>query len=153
MSRLGHIDVDCASFGLLLKVTLLLSLTMPFWLLIMNDGRRQLWRWWQLSPGSLGVSRQSNRSCRLLIAHIFRDIRSSMQDLLRRVLLCFGFSDYFCFWIVTWHVLVVCPLSSPQNRQNSLLGLLPYCDGTSQGIRPTYSCPCPKDLGQPYRCT
>jgi hypothetical protein len=21
------------------------------------------------------------------------------------------------------------------------------CDGTSQGIRPTYSCPCPKDLG------
>jgi hypothetical protein len=30
-------------------------------------------------------------------------------------------------------------------------GLL--CDGTSQGIRPTYSCPCPKDLGQPFRCT
>jgi hypothetical protein len=27
------------------------------------------------------------------------------------------------------------------------------CDGTSQGIRPTYSCPYPKDLGQPYRCT
>ena len=27
------------------------------------------------------------------------------------------------------------------------------CDGTSQGIRPTYSCPCPKDLGQPCRCT
>jgi hypothetical protein len=22
----------------------------------------------------------------------------------------------FCFWIVTWHVLVVCPLSSPQNK-------------------------------------
>jgi hypothetical protein len=22
------------------------------------------------------------------------------------------------------------------------------CDGTSQGIRPTYSCPCPKDLRQ-----
>jgi hypothetical protein len=21
------------------------------------------------------------------------------------------------------------------------------CDGTSHGIRPTYSCPCPKDLG------
>jgi hypothetical protein len=27
---------------------------------------------------------------------------------------------------MTWHVLVVCPLSSPQNRQNSFLGLLPY---------------------------
>jgi hypothetical protein len=27
------------------------------------------------------------------------------------------------------------------------------CDGTSQVIRPTYSCPCPMDLGQPYRCT
>jgi hypothetical protein len=27
------------------------------------------------------------------------------------------------------------------------------CDGTSQGIIPTYSCPCPKDLGQPCRCT
>jgi hypothetical protein len=27
------------------------------------------------------------------------------------------------------------------------------CDGTSQGIRPTYSCPCPKDLGQPCRFT
>jgi hypothetical protein len=28
----------------------------------------------------------------------------------------------FFFWIVTWHVLVVCPLSSPQNKQNNLLG-------------------------------
>jgi transposase InsO family protein len=27
------------------------------------------------------------------------------------------------------------------------------CDGTSQGIRPTYNCPCPMDLGQPCRCT
>jgi hypothetical protein len=27
---------------------------------------------------------------------------------------------------VTWHVLVVCPLSSPQNRQNNFLGWLPY---------------------------
>ena len=26
------------------------------------------------------------------------------------------------------------------------------CDGTSQVIRPTYSCPCPTDLRQPYRC-
>jgi hypothetical protein len=27
------------------------------------------------------------------------------------------------------------------------------CDGTSQVIRPTYSCPCPTDFGQPRRCT
>jgi hypothetical protein len=26
-------------------------------------------------------------------------------------------------------------------------------DRTSQGIMPTYSCTCPKDLGQPCRCT
>jgi hypothetical protein len=26
------------------------------------------------------------------------------------------------------------------------------CDGTSQVIRPTYSCPCPTDMRQPYRC-
>jgi hypothetical protein len=26
-------------------------------------------------------------------------------------------------------------------------------DGTSQVIRPTYSCPCPTHLGQPCRCT
>jgi hypothetical protein len=27
------------------------------------------------------------------------------------------------------------------------------CDGTSQVIRPTYSCPCPTDFRQPCRCT
>jgi hypothetical protein len=27
------------------------------------------------------------------------------------------------------------------------------CDGTSQVIRPIYSCPYPTDLGQPCRCT
>jgi hypothetical protein len=26
------------------------------------------------------------------------------------------------------------------------------CGGTSQGIRPTYRCPCPKDLRQSGRC-
>jgi hypothetical protein len=29
---------------------------------------------------------------------------------------------------------------------------LSYCDGTSQGIRPTYRCPCPKDLRQSCKC-
>jgi hypothetical protein len=41
---------------------------------------------------------RSNRSRRLLIAHILRDIRrvarSSMLDLLRLILPCFGFSDF-----------------------------------------------------------
>jgi hypothetical protein len=75
MPRLRHSVVDYVSFRLLLNVPLLLSLTMPFWLLVMNQGRRQWWWWWQLSPGGLGVTRRSNRSHRLLIAHILRDIR------------------------------------------------------------------------------
>jgi hypothetical protein len=37
MSRLRHNVVDCSSFRLILKVTLLLFLTRPFWLLIMNQ--------------------------------------------------------------------------------------------------------------------
>jgi predicted permease len=41
---------------------------------------------------------QSGRSRRLLIAYILRDIRgvarSSMQDLLRLILPCFGFSNF-----------------------------------------------------------
>jgi hypothetical protein len=74
MPRLGHSVVDCASFGLLPKVTLLLNLTMPLWQLIMNRGMRQWWRWWQFSLGSLGVTYRSNGSRRLLIAHILWDI-------------------------------------------------------------------------------
>jgi hypothetical protein len=97
--RLGHNVVNCASFGLLPKVTPLLNLTMPFWLLIMNRSRRQWWWWWwQLNLGSLRMTCRSNRSRRLLIAHVFRDIRrvaqSIMQDLFRLVLSCFGFSDF-----------------------------------------------------------
>jgi hypothetical protein len=37
--RLKHNVVDCASFGLLPKVALLLSVVMPFWLLTANQGR------------------------------------------------------------------------------------------------------------------
>ena len=36
--RLRHNVVDCASFGLLPKVALLLSVVMPFWLLTVNQG-------------------------------------------------------------------------------------------------------------------
>jgi hypothetical protein len=37
--RLRHNVVDCASFGLLPKVALLLSMVMLFWLLTANQGR------------------------------------------------------------------------------------------------------------------
>jgi hypothetical protein len=40
MPRLRHSVVDYASFGLLSNVPLLLSLTMPFWLLVVNQSRR-----------------------------------------------------------------------------------------------------------------
>jgi hypothetical protein len=98
MPRLGHSTINCASFGLLPQVTLLLSPKVPFWLLIMTQGKRQWWRWWQLSQGSLGMACRSSGNRRLLIAHILWDIRriarSSMQDLLWRVPSCFSFSDF-----------------------------------------------------------
>ena len=37
--RLRHNAIDCASFGLLPKVALLLSVVMPFWLLTAKHGR------------------------------------------------------------------------------------------------------------------
>jgi hypothetical protein len=37
--RLGHSVVDCASFGLLPKIALLLSMVMLFWLLTANQSR------------------------------------------------------------------------------------------------------------------
>jgi hypothetical protein len=39
-----------------------------------------------------------------------------------------------------------CNLSNAMNKNM-------YCDGTSQVIRPTYSCPCPTDIRQPCRCS
>jgi hypothetical protein len=43
-----------------------------------------------------------------------------------------------------------------ESRPSSLttaLSLGRRCDGTSQVIRPTYSCPCPTDIRQPCRCS
>jgi hypothetical protein len=37
--RLRHSVVDCATFGVLLKVALLLSVVVPFWLLTVDQGR------------------------------------------------------------------------------------------------------------------
>jgi hypothetical protein len=91
--RFRHNAVDCASFGLLPKFALLLSMIVPFWLLIVNQ------RWWlQLRPGSSGMTCRSDRSRRLLISYIFWDVwrlaRSSMEDLLRLILPRLSFSNF-----------------------------------------------------------
>ena len=91
--RLWHSAVDCASFGLFSEVPLVSSILAPFWLLAL------LQRWWRrrLLPGSLRLTRRSNRNCRV-VAYIFWDvrrmIRSSVHDLLRLSLLCCSFG-YF----------------------------------------------------------
>ena len=91
--RLWHSAIDCASFGLLSEVPLVLSILAPFWLLAL------LQRWWRrrLLPGSLRLTRRSNRNCRV-IAYILWDvrrmIRSSVHDLLRLSLLRCSFG-YF----------------------------------------------------------
>src|SRR5688500_16652748 len=92
--RLRHSAIDCASFGLFSEVPLLLSILAPFWLLDL------LHRWWRrrLLPGSLRLTRRSNRNCRV-VAYIFWDIRrmirSSVHDLLRLTLLCCSFGYLF----------------------------------------------------------
>jgi hypothetical protein len=70
MLRLRHNVVDYASFELLPKVALLLSMIAPFWLLIVD----QWWWWWQLGPRSWGMACRSNRSRRLLNAYVFWDV-------------------------------------------------------------------------------
>jgi hypothetical protein len=92
MLQLRHSVVDCASFGLLPKVTLLLSMIAPFWLLIVDQ-----WWWWKLGPGSSGMACRSNKNRRLLIAYIFWDVwrvtRSSVEDLLRLTLSRLNFGN------------------------------------------------------------
>jgi hypothetical protein len=52
--------------------------------------------------------------------------------------------------MLTW--CMICFLSTPYLLQFYLTLEHRICDGTSQVIRPTYSCPCPTDLRQPCRC-
>jgi hypothetical protein len=91
--RLWHSAIDCASFGLFSEVPLVWSILALFWLLAL------LQRWWRrrLLPGSLRLTRRSNRNCRV-VAYIFWDvrrmIRSCVHDLLRLSLLCCSFG-YF----------------------------------------------------------
>jgi hypothetical protein len=56
---------------------------------------------------------------------------------------------------VWFYVLLYFLCASPSSEYvvlDPVCGLVGLCDGTSQVIRPTYSCPCPTDLRQPCRC-
>jgi hypothetical protein len=103
--RFRHSVVDCANFRLLPKIALLLSMIVPFWLLIVN----QRWWWWQLRPGSSRMTCRSNRSRRLLVAYIFWDVwrvaQSSVEDLLWLTLPRLSFSNFF--------LLLNCDLACP----------------------------------------
>jgi hypothetical protein len=105
MFRLTHSVVDCTRFGFLLKVALLLSMTAPFRLLVVD----QWWWWWQLGPRSSGMAYRRNRSHGLLITHIFWDVwrvtRSSVEDLLRLTLPHFSFGNFL--------LLLNCDLACP----------------------------------------
>lgn len=94
--RFWHSAVDCASFGLFSEVPLVWSILAPFWLLALL----QWWRRRRLLPGSLRLTRRSNRNCRV-VAYIFWDvrrmIRSSVHDLLRLSLLCCSFGYFLLF--------------------------------------------------------
>ena len=68
--RLWHSAIDCTSFGLLSEVPLVWSILAPFWLLALLQRR---WRR-RLLPGSLRLTRRSNRNYRV-VAHVLWDVR------------------------------------------------------------------------------
>jgi hypothetical protein len=65
--RLWHSIVDCAGFGLLPEVSLLVIVLAPFWLLALG-GLHWWWRW-GLLPRCLRLACRSNRNCRM-VTHI-----------------------------------------------------------------------------------
>ena len=94
--RFWHSTVDCASFGLLPEVSLLVSVLTPFWLLASLH-----WWWrWRLLPRCLRLACRSNRSY-MVVAHILwnirRVVRSSMHNLLRLTLLGCSFCYVLLF--------------------------------------------------------
>jgi hypothetical protein len=54
-------------------------------------------------------------------------------------------------YLMCWNIQLLYYLSTLIQNSNRPRNYV--CDRTSQVIRPTYSCPCPSDLGQPCRCT
>ena len=68
--RLWHSTVDCASFGLLSEVSLLMRVLAPLWLLA-----SLYWWWrWELLPRCLRLGCRSNRSCGM-VTHILWNVR------------------------------------------------------------------------------
>jgi hypothetical protein len=67
--RLWHNTVDCASFGLLPEVSLLVIMLAPFWLLASVICGLYWWWRWRLLPRCLWLASRSNRSCRM-VTHI-----------------------------------------------------------------------------------
>jgi hypothetical protein len=68
MLQFWHSTIDCASFGLLSKVSLVVSVLTSLWLLA------SLHWWWRLLPRCLRLACRSNRSCRV-VTHILWNIR------------------------------------------------------------------------------
>ena len=65
MLRFWHSTVDCAGFGFLPEISLLMGLLTPFWLLASLH-----WWWrWKLLPRCLRLACRSNKSCRM-VTHI-----------------------------------------------------------------------------------
>jgi hypothetical protein len=67
--RFWHSTVDCASFGLLPEVSLLVIMLAPFWLLASGICGLYWW-WWRLLLRCLWLASRSNRNCRM-VTHIF----------------------------------------------------------------------------------
>jgi hypothetical protein len=104
--RFWHSTIDCASFKLFSEVPLEMCMLTPFWLLASLH-----WWWrWRLLPRCLRLACRSDRSCRVvayILWNVRRMVRSSVHNLLRLALLGAASAISFCFWMVTWHILVV----------------------------------------------
>jgi hypothetical protein len=72
--RFSHSTIDCASFGLLTEVSLLVSVLAPFWMLALGISGLYWWRRWRLLPRCLRLACRSNRNCRM-VAHILWNVR------------------------------------------------------------------------------
>jgi hypothetical protein len=72
--RFWHSTVDCASFGLLPEVSLLVTVLAPFWLLALGICGLHWWWRWRLLPRCLRLACRSNISCRV-VTHILWYVR------------------------------------------------------------------------------
>jgi hypothetical protein len=72
--RFLHSTVDCASFGLLPEVSLLVSVLALFWLLALGINGLHWWWRWRLLPRFLRLACRSNRNYRM-VTHILWNVR------------------------------------------------------------------------------